>query len=343
VLQLRPDYRPAILAAASAARTLADIDYNHSGRVSAALKHYQESRGALEKLLALDRSNGAVWNNLVMVNVQIANALRDLGRMQESVRVWQEAIAMSDKFTLTPGAALGFAYRSDGLAAAHQNMGDAMRAEAMLEKGRKFAALGVSGSSDDPLIAEYGAGSEARVMQIAGKHAEARARAQQALDRLHEDRGKLPPPPQLEQALLEVVHEASYAMGDYAAAEAAARQRMAIHKQVMTASNVSQSNYYNSVVVVAKAAARQGRQAEARETLKPALEFYRQKGIAKSEDLMVHVWKTDALLAAALADPAMRKTYLTEAAALFDKMPAEARRWRSYAVIREEIAREMAR
>ena len=39
----------------------------------------------------------------------------------------------------------------------------------------------------------------------------------------------------------------------------------------------------------------------------------------------------------------MRKTYLTEAAGLFDNMPAEARRWRSYAVIREEIAREMAR
>jgi tetratricopeptide (TPR) repeat protein len=222
-------------------------------------------------------------------------------------------------------------------------MGDTTQAEAALEQGRKFAALGVSGGNDDPLFAEFGASSEARVMQIAGRHAEARARAQQALDRLHEGRGKLPPPPQLEQALLEVVQDASYAMGDYAAAEAAARQRMAIHKQGMTASNVSQTSYFNSVVNVAKAAARQGRQAEAREMLKPALEFYRQKGIAKSEDLMVQAWKTDALLAAALADPVLRKAYLTEAAGLFDKMPPEARRWRSYAVIREEIAREMAR
>jgi hypothetical protein len=39
----------------------------------------------------------------------------------------------------------------------------------------------------------------------------------------------------------------------------------------------------------------------------------------------------------------MRKAYLTEAAGLFDKMPLEAQRWRSYAVVREEIAREMAR
>ena len=55
------------------------------------------------------------------------------------------------------------------------------------------------------------------------------------------------------------------------------------------------------------------------------------------------MWKCDALLAAALADPALRNAYLTETAGLFDKMPAEAQRWRSYAVIRKEIAREMAR
>ncbi len=83
VLQLRPDYRPAIQAAANSARVLADIDYNNHGRVAAALKHYQESHAALEKLLALDRSKGAVWANLASVDVQIANALRDLGRMQE--------------------------------------------------------------------------------------------------------------------------------------------------------------------------------------------------------------------------------------------------------------------
>ena len=36
--------------------------------------------------------------------------------------------------------------------------------------------------------------------------------------------------------------------------------------------------------------------------LKPALEFYRQEGLQKSEDLELRVWKCDALLAAALAE-----------------------------------------
>ena len=62
--------------------------------------------------------------------------------------------------------------------------------------------------------------------------------------------------------------------------------------------------------------------------VKPAIEFYGHKRMEKSEDLEVRVFKCDALLAAALADPAMRKAYLTEAAGLFDSMPAEARRWR---------------
>jgi tetratricopeptide (TPR) repeat protein len=344
VLQLRPDYRPAILAAASAARTLADIDYNNRGRVAAALHHYQDSRAALERLLALDRSNGAVWINLASVNVQIANALRDLGRMQESIRVWQETIAMSGKFTLTPGAARSFAVWSGNLAAAHQNMGDTVRADAALEQEKKFAALVIAGGNDNPLTAEFGASTEARVMQIAGKHAEARARAQQALDRLHEGRGKSPPPPQLEQALFEVVHQASYALGDYVTTEAAARQRMRILKQ-QSGDGLSgfQARYFDSVVYAAKAMARQGRQTEALELLKPALDFYRQESLQKSEDLEMRAYKCDVLLAAALADPAMRKAHLTEAAGLFDRMPPEARRWRSYAVVREEIAREMAR
>jgi hypothetical protein len=249
---------------------------------------------------------------------------------------------MADKFTLTPSTAREFATWSGQLAVAHQNMGDAMRAEAAAEKRRKFAALGISGSKTDLLLAEDAARFEAVVLQIAGKHAESRARAQQALDRLHEGRKRLPPIARLEQSLLGVVHQASYAMGDYVAAEAAARQEMPILKQQITAA-FTQLYYFRSVVRAAKAVARQGGQTEALEMLKPALEFHRHKRLEKSEDLEVRALKCDALLAAALADPAMRKTYLTEAAGLFDSMPAEARRWRSYAVIREEIAREMAR
>jgi hypothetical protein len=257
--------------------------------------------------------------------------------------VWQETIAMADKFKLTPFTARNFAMWSGLLAMAHQNMGDATRAGAALEQRQRFAALGVSGSNTDLLIPEIGASFAATVVQIAGNHAEARARAQQALGRLHAGRGKLPPFPGLEQSLFAVVHRASYAMGEYVAAEAAARQEMAIRKQQMTANMGSQAYYYHSVVGGAKAVARQGRPTEAVEMLKPVLQFYGHKGMEKSEDIEMRAFKCDALLAAALADPTMRKAYLTEAAGLFDRMPPEAQRWRSYAVIREEIAREMAR
>jgi len=244
---------------------------------------------------------------------------------------------------LTPSTARNFAMWSGFLALAHQNMGDAIQAEAVLEQRRKFAGRAISGTNTDLLLPEITAAVEATAMQIAGKHAESRTRAQQALDRLHAGRERLPPIHRLERDLLGVVGRASYTMGDYAAAEAAARQEMLSRKQQITAAMDAQYPYFGSVVRAAKAVARQGRQTEALEMLKPALEFHRRKGMEKSEDLEVRVYKCDALLAGALADPALRKAYLTDAAGLFDKMPAEAQRWRSYAVIREEIAREMAR
>ena len=126
-------------------------------------------------------------------------------------------------------------------------------------------------------------------MQIAGKHAESRARAQQALDRLHEGRKRLPPFARLERGLLGNIHLASYAMGDYVAAEAAARRQMPILEQQITATMYTQFNYFLSVVRAAKAVARQGRQTEALEMLKPALEFHRHKRLEKSEDLEVRV------------------------------------------------------
>ena len=181
------------------------------------------------------------------------------------------------------------------------------------------------------------------MLEIAGKRPEARARAQQALDRLYEGREKLPPFPRLEQSLFDVIYYASYATGDYVAAEAAARQRVRILKPQVTASAPTQYYFFASVVRAAKAVARQGGPAEALEMLKPALEFHRHARMEKSEDLEVRVFKCDTLLAAALADPAMRKAYLTEAAGLFDKMPHEAQRWRRYTVIREEVARELPR
>jgi len=60
-----------------------------------------------------------------------------------------------------------------------------------------------------------------------------------------------------------------------------------------------------------------------------------------SEDQEHKVARCNILLTAALANPAERKAYLAKASALFATLSPEIKRWRSFAVIGEEIAREL--
>ena len=85
VLKVRPDFRPAIRAAANIAGDLATIDYDH-GRVAAALKHFQEQVIAQQKLVTLDPSNTSEWNNLAFTRFAVAQAMRDLGRVEDRWR-----------------------------------------------------------------------------------------------------------------------------------------------------------------------------------------------------------------------------------------------------------------
>lgn len=342
LLKMRPDYRPAMQATADAASNLADIDYDN-GRVSAALIHFKARRAAEEKLVALDTSNSAAWNSLFFTKTNIADALRDVGRISESLQERQEAIALADQFKLTPIIARNFARFAGLQAMAYQEMGYAAEAEAALEKRCKFAAMGKTGDNMDIIISENTAGFEALVMQIAGKHGESRLRAQQILATLKAGRGKLPPSVELEQALLGTIYRASYAMGDYAAAEAAARQLGPFWKQNLNESSPSQFVYYDSVARTAKAAARQGKLAEAWEMIQPAMQAFLSKRLEKSEDQEQRVARCNLLLTAALANPAERKNYLARASALFATLSPEIKRWRSFAVIGEEIAQEMAK
>ena len=53
--------------------------------MAAALKHFQEQVIAQQKLVALDPSNTSEWNNLAVTKVAVAQAMRDLGRVEESM------------------------------------------------------------------------------------------------------------------------------------------------------------------------------------------------------------------------------------------------------------------
>ena len=336
VLERRPDHRPAMRAKGVAVNLIARIDYDNA-RITLALKRYLEQHAVLERLVALDRSSVSAWIALGGAKAIIANMLRDLGRTDESLR-WQVAlVAMAGKFKVDARAAGSFARWNGLLAVWYQNMGEPARAQAALEDMRKFVAIGKGASNNDSWINVDYWGS--MVMHLAGRHAEARAAAQQGLDILvATEKGN--PEPFIHRSLWSLwnaVNQAAQAMGDYPAAEAAARRSLQWNIQG------SQASRNQDQTAIAMALVRQGKLAEARELLLPLMAYYRRTDVVQSEDNEQQVRRAHFLMVYGLAFPAERKARLAEAAAAFESRPPSIKRWKEFALVGEEIAREMAK
>ncbi|MBL8524232.1 MAG: ATP-binding protein [Betaproteobacteria bacterium] len=340
VLKVRPDFRPAIRASANIAGDLATIDYDH-GHVKAALTHFQEQVVAQQKLVALDPSNTSEWNNLAVTKLAVAQAMRDLGRVEESIATMRDVLAMADKFKLSPMTARNFAQWSGELAMAYQNMGDAGQAQWALAQRKRFAAVGRSGGDTDFMLEVNTIALEARLLQIAGKYSEALALAKQGMDKMvpakaNTGRG-------LRNALQQTMSRALYGTGDFASAEESLRKELAFWKEVKNDNIPTQFYYHDTAARLARTLVRQGKTNEAQELMKPALQFANRKGVELIEDNEQIVGRCNIFLAAAMADPAQRAALLDKGAALFATLPPAIKRWRSFAEIGEEIAREMGK
>lgn len=340
VLKVRPDFRPAIRASANVAGDLATLDYDH-GRVAAALKHYQEQVIAQQKLVALDPSNTSEWNNLALTKYATAQAMRDLGRVEESMATMRDVLAMADKFKLSPFTARNFAQWSGELAMAYQNMGDTGQAQWALAQRKRFAVMGRSGGDSDFLLEVNTIAFEARLLQIAGKYSDALALAKQGMDKMapakaNTGRG-------LRNGLQQTISRALYGTGDFASAEESLRKELAFWKEVKNDNIPTQFYYYDTAARLARTLVRQGKTSEAQELMKPALQFANRKGVELIEDNEQIVGRCNIFLAAAMADPAQRAALLDKGATLFATLAPAIKRWRSFAEIGEEIAREQAK
>ncbi len=337
VLKVRPDFRPAIRASANIAGDLATIDYDH-GRVAAALKHYQEQVIAQQKLVALDPSNTSEWNNLALTKYATAQAMRDLGRVEESMATMREVLAMADKFKLSPFTARNFAQWSGELAMAYQNMGDAGQAQWALAQRKRFAAMGRSGGDTDFLLEVNTIAFEARLLQIAGKYSEALALAKQGVARMAPAKGNTGRG--LRNGLQQTMSRALYGTGDFASAEESLRKELAFWSEVKNDNIPTQFYYHDTAARLARTLVRLGKQSEAQELMKPALQFANRKGVELIEDNEQIVGRCNIFLAAAMADPAQRAVLLDKGAALFATLPPAIKRWKSFAEVGEEIAKE---
>jgi tetratricopeptide (TPR) repeat protein len=337
ILKVRPDFRPAVRASANIAGDLATIDYDH-GRVAAALKHFQEQVIAQQKLVTLDPSNTSEWNNLAFTRFAVAQAMRDLGRVEESMATMREVVAMADKFKVSPTTARNFAQWSGELAMAYQNMGDPGQAQWALAQRKRFAAMGRSGGDTDFLLEVITIAFEARLLQIVGKNSEALALAKQGMDKMAAAKGNTGRG--LRNGLQQTMSRALYGTGDFASAEQSLRKELSFWKGELNENIPTQFYYHDTAARLARTLVRQGKQSEAQELMKPALLFANRKGVELIEDNEQIVGRCNIFLAAAMADPAQRAALLDKGAQLFASLPPAIKRWRSFAEIGEEIDRE---
>jgi hypothetical protein len=108
--------------------------------------------------------------------------------------------------------------------------------------------------------------------------------------------------------------------GDYAAAEKAAREAAA-QREIVSTGAVQDSRDQGEIATwLTMALVRQGRLAEAAQTIAPVIKF--QRGIAARNrgDLWLPYEMANALYAQALTDPKQAATLLREAASSFDKL-----------------------
>ena len=133
------------------------------------------------------------------------------------------------------------------------------------------------------------------------------------------------------------------AQRDWVAAESAAREHLATRLKIGEKSPMAVFDTAIARTMLAIALARQGKTTQAHATLHPALAFFDSPVAKRSDDVTLKVHHANALLAAALANTPDRARRLNEAARTYDAMPPAVRRFKEYAPIRDEIAKEMAK
>jgi tetratricopeptide (TPR) repeat protein len=346
LIAVRPGHRRALGAKATAFSQLAQIEGNQL-QIAGLLRYARESQKVQQEVTALDPGSSGSQNNLRVGHVLISTALFSLGRVDEA---WQAGL-----LTLTTGKderVNGFSAQNllswhAEAAVVAASMGDMNRAKQDISAAeRYFSVIKATGASEGARAYGRGRIETARgeiALMTRGDLAGARIVIEQSIaERVARVVGK---PSAIGAGLFAAQHgmaaQLSMALGEYTAAEAHLRKALSYHQFNETPSLGDQAGINDTRALLAMTLARQDKREEAVKVLAPALAYYRLPVVQKSDDQTLKVYGARVLLAAALANPAERAKYLAEAAQRFDSMPPPLKRLKNFAMIREEIGREM--
>ena len=352
LIAVRPGHRPALRAKSTAYGQFALIESNQL-QVASTLRFGRESLRVQQEVTALDPGSTGSHSNLRVAYARISGSLFSLGRVDEAWQMRLSALATGKDERVSGFSAQNLLIIHAESASLAASMGDINRAKIDIAAAERYLAVVKATGASERARASGRASGRAWIdkrrgdiaLMTGGNLTVARTDIEESIaKRVAVIVEKLNVGQAGQYAALHgTAATLSMALGEYTAAEAHARKALA-NLQINTAPSLAdQSNIAEARARLATALARQGKQDEATTVLQPALAYYRLAVVQKSDDQTMKVGHARVLLAAALANPSDKARYLPEAAQRFDSMPTALRRLKNFAMVRDEIAREMGK
>ena len=333
VLELRPGYRLALHAEQVILSNLSGVavDFLNPAEGQRFAEH---ARQVSITLLNLDPNNTTSANNLGVADVSIASTLWSQGKLRESIPWYRAAVEDLNRAARGgTGFTLVRAYNMADTANRLTMMGDLADADALviagipfLEKVRTTSAPGslpiVVLEASQVLPAAYKAYERDDLVTASrlGLEAEQKLRGAKP-EGGHEELQK---EVTLYLASL-LLTRVEYARGDYAAAEKFARQAYDSRKFSGSVAVLDIRELGEVATWLAMALAREGKLAEAAETIAPVIKHQREFAARNHGDEWLALELGAALYAQALADSSHRAALTKEATALLNKLPPSMR------------------
>lgn len=345
LLALRPGHRQALNNRAFLLTTLNQIETQQLN-MARQLPYLREAVKIQQEIVALRGSSAEGQGALRFAHRQLADALIMLGRDDEALDHWRQAVLVGKDERLTGGAADSLAYTHLDYAEQWAERGDMKQSQADMAKAEQYFAVSKAA----------GAGQRA---QLSARLSLNRTRANIALD---VGGDLISAQRSIEQSIadfkaffkddksaplggIESLHHLAarllLAQGRYAEAETQVRAALTYNKPAAEPTLTEQFFTHELGVTLALALARQGKHEEANQLLVPVRAYYRLPQVMNSDDETLKGYHARVLLADALANPSQRATLLAAAMERINAALPTIKRLKWVDRIRDEIEGEL--
>ena len=297
--------------------------------------------------LKLDPGNMVAWGNLGNCNFYSATTLIYLGRTTEAIRQFRVNLGYEKQVGGTIVTAGMLPAAAGNAALLEAELGNFRAAQADLAEMHRVVERGPFPASSNfgVIFREIVVIVEARIRMTSGDDAAARDMLEASLKRVEELKPASDSEKLQRDGLLAgrygSLAEMAYRRNDFIAAEAHRRKAIAFRQAPRTQLDAMHAS--EPQIGLALALARQGRLVDARQVIEPVIKLHRGFVAQGSDNLTQRVVFAGALFAAAVASPGDGARLLGEAAAIVDALPADMRRRKSVAELREWIAKEQGK